>query len=98
MGSAQVVEGKGGLSLGELLGALCHCPSSPEKDSPQTVKALPGLLGLTPERTDQLSGLLSCRGIVVKHHVHAGSARSTRAPRASRLPQQLWPGDSAIHL
>lgn len=33
MGSAQAVEGKGGLSLGELLGARCHCPSSPEKDS-----------------------------------------------------------------
>ena len=32
VGSAQVVEGKGGLSLGELLGARCHCPSSPEKD------------------------------------------------------------------
>ena len=36
MGSEQVVEGKGGLSLGELLGALFHCPGPPEKDSPSS--------------------------------------------------------------
>lgn len=96
MGSAHVVEGKGGLSLGELFATVLVLLR--KTLPPQTVKALPGLLGLTPERTDQLSGLLSCRGIVVKHHVHAGSTRPTRAPWAPRLPQQLWPGDSAIHL
>lgn len=37
MGGEQVAEGKGGLGLGELLGALCHCLSSPtEKESPSS--------------------------------------------------------------
>jgi hypothetical protein len=45
---------------------------------------------------DKMFSLL-CRG-VLKHQIHAGAPWPTRAPWASRLPQQLWPGDSALHL